>query len=428
MNLKKAKIIFFDFYYSVLKPVIKFFFALLIKIYLHNFYYSVLKPVIKFFFALLIKIYLHNLPRKTLEPQKIKNVLILISPQNGLGDNIMFSYYIEDLINTYDLNICITTSHPQFWSLLEYRNLYIITCKNTKTLFKEIINSKQKFDLAIILSPYVQHLLTLPFINAPYKIGYDPIHLIKRRKKIGLINNFKINSEKKIEFDGTDDFYGYMLKLALEYCGFSVKEKIPKIKKYIHHQNEDLSSGFILVYPYAKDSLRALPTFFWVKVCERLCEEGFEVVLLSTNEALDLTNEILSQVKCSVKSIFTDSIEKTIFILNKAYCCICTDGGFMHIALLSDIPNIIAFFNLVKKEHRIPSTILSKKIKTFQIENDKIRNYLDLFSSTKYKSFFEYKPKIVKEVLKEYENEVENLFKTEYKNFLDEIIEFLKAR
>ena len=397
-----------------------------IKIKFINLFYSFLKPLVKIFFAFLLKVYFKFFPKKRLNHKELRDIIVIIPPQNGLGDNIMFSYYIDNLAKNNKINIYIVSPYDSLWKLLDYKNLHIITCdNNTKSLYRKIINLKQKFDLAIVPSPYIQHVLILPFLNATYKVCYDPIDLIIKAKKFKLIGNFTMPNYKEIWFNPYNDFYGNLLKSALAFCGISVNEKIPKIKN-TNKLSEKLPLNSIIIFVYSKDELKAVPSFFWIKLCNELINMGFTPILLYDKQAREYTKKVAKQIDFEIKLVATDSIEKTISILNQAVGCICPEGGFMHISMLSNVPKIAVFSSVVNIEHRIPISLFSDKtIKAIQVDSEKLREYINLISSG-YKGFFEYKPALVKEYINEYKAEVKNIFEREYKKFIDEILKFLR--
>jgi ADP-heptose:LPS heptosyltransferase len=128
-----------------------------------------------------------------------------------------------------------------------------------------------------------------------------------------------------------------------------------------------------------------------------------------------------------VKGIYTDSIEKTFQILNNAYAVICSDGALLHISFLSKVEKIVAFFTIVEPKHRIPKTVYAnKKIKTIKIESPELKNILSRFSVFNSSSIFEYYPKLVKIYIESYKEELERLVKENEKEYISEILEFLK--
>jgi ADP-heptose:LPS heptosyltransferase len=393
-----------------------------VSVKVNSFFYDVLKPAIKVPLCYTAKLYF-LVKKRNLRINELKNIIILTSPQNGLGDNIMFSYYIHDLLNNRkDLKLYIVSPYNNFWKLLDYENLHIIyTPKSTMGLYKTLRNINNLFDLAILPSPYIQHIYALFLVNANHKVCYDPLDLVLGKSRLDILGTS--NMENCKAYDLYNSFYGELLGNLLKCCGFYVEEKIPKLK-YIS-DDKLYSRKTVVVFAYSKDKLREIPVYFWINLCYNLIQSGYKVLILYDDEAKAYSQKLLNSAK--VSGIYTDSIEKTIKILNSAYAVICPDGGFMHISFLSKVEKIVVLFNVVESKHRIPQIVyVNKKIKTIQIESPKLKNILSTISSS-YKSFFEYKPKLTELYIKEYRREMERIIKENEKEYINEILKFLKC-
>jgi ADP-heptose:LPS heptosyltransferase len=393
-----------------------------VSIKVNSFFYNVFKRAIKVPFCYTAKLYFF-VKKQNLRVDELKNIIIITPPQNGLGDNIMFSYYIHDLLNNRkDLRLYIVSPYDNFWKLLDYENLHIIyTPKSTMGLYKTLRNINNLFDLAILPSPYIQHIYALFLVNANHKVCYDPLDLVLGKSRLDILGTS--NMENCKAYDPYNSFYGELLGNLLKCCRFSVEEKIPKLKYISNYKH--YSQKTVVIFPYSKDKLREIPVSFWINLCYNLTQLGYEVLVLYDDEAKAYSQKLLNSAK--VNGIYTDSIEKTIKILNSAYAVICPDGGFMHISFLSKVEKIVALFNVVEPKHRIPKIVyMNKKIKTIQIESLKLRNILLKISSS-YKSFFEYKPKLKELYFKEYREEIERIIKENEKEYINEILKFLKC-
>jgi len=348
------------------------------------------------------------------ELEKIKSIAIIIPPQNGLGDNIMFSYYIHDLLNSKEkLEVYIVSPYYNFWKALNYENLHIIqTPKSTIGLYKTLKANNKPFDLAVVPSPYVQHLYALFLARAKYKICYDPLDLVFRKSKFSILSNLRVKDCNA--YDPHDSFYGELLGNLLRCCGFSVNEKIPKLKNISDYKLS--SQKTVVLFVYSKDKLREIPSYFWSNLCYSIIQLGYEVLILYDDEAKTYSQNLIASLNNAVKGLYTDSIERTIQILNSAYAVMCPDGGFLHISLLSKVEKIVAFFTVVEPKHRIPKTAyMDKKIKTIKIEVPELKNIISKFGSN-YASIFEYRPKLVEFYIKTYKEEIGRHFKENEKN------------
>jgi len=393
-----------------------------ISLKVNKFFYNVFKPAIKVPFCYTVKLYFF-VKKQNLRIDELENIIILTPPQNGLGDNIMFSYYIHDLLNNRkDLKLYIVSPYNNFWKLLDYENLHIIyTPKSTIGLYKTLRTINNLFDLAILPSPFIQHICALFLIKANYKICYDPLDLVLGKSRLDILCTADLENCKA--YDPYNSFYGEILGNLLKCCEFSVEEKTPKLK-YIGNY-KPYSQKTVVIFAYSKEKLKEIPIYFWINLCYNLIQSGYEVLVLYDDEAKAYSQKLLNSAK--VNGIYTDSIEKTIEILNSAYAVICPDGGFMHISFLSKVEKIVALFNVVKPKHVIPKVVyMNKKIKTIQIESPKLKNILSTISSG-YKAFFEYKPKLKELYIKEYRKEIERIIKENEKEYINEILEFLKC-
>ncbi|MFZ8832479.1 MAG: glycosyltransferase family 9 protein [Thermodesulfobacteriaceae bacterium] len=390
---------------------------------MNSFFYN-FKRAIKIPFCYTAKLYF-VVKNQNLRVDELENIIIITPPQNGLGDNIMFSYYIHDLLNNRkDLRLYIVSPYDNFWKLLDYENLHIIyTPKSTMGLYKTLRNINNLFDLAILPSPYIQHIYALFLVNANYKVCYDPLDLVFRKSRLDILGTS--NMENCKAYDPYNSFYGELLGNLLRCCGFSVNEKIPKLKNISDYKLS--SQKTVVLFVYSKDKLREIPGYFWSNLCYSIIQLGYEVLILYDDEAKTYSQNLIASLNNAVKGLYTDSIERTIQILNSAYAVICPDGGVLHISLLSKVEKIVAFFTVVEPKHRTPKTVYTnKKIKTIQIESPKLKNILSTISSG-YKSFFEYKPKLKELYIKEYRKEIERIIKENEKEYINEILEFLKC-
>jgi ADP-heptose:LPS heptosyltransferase len=312
-----------------------------------------------------------------------------------------------------------------FWKVLNYENLHIIHIpKSTGWLYKTLKANNKSFDLAIVPSSYVQHLYALFLIKAKYKICYDPLDLVFRKSKLRILSN--INVKGCNAYDLHDSFYGELLGNLLKCCGFAVSEKIPKLRNIDDYKLS--SQKTVILFVYSKDKLRGIPDYFWINLCYSIIQLGYEVLILYDDEAKTYSQKLIDSLNDTVKGIYTNSIEKTIQILNNAYAVICTDSGFLHISLLSKVEKIVAFFTVVEPKHRIPKTVYTnKKIKTIKIDTPKLKNILLRLSSFNSSSIFEYYPKLTEFYIKTYKEEIENIIKKNEKKYIKEILEFLKC-
>jgi len=388
------------------------------------FFYRILKPVIKFPLAILLKLYFVR--KRKLELDELNNIIVLIPPQNGLGDNIMFSYYMHDLLNSKEkLEVYIVSPYYNFWKVLNYENLHIIHIpKSTGWLYKILKANKKSFDLAVVPSSYVQHLYALFLIKAKYKICYDPLDLVFRKSKLRILSN--INAKGCNAYDLHDSFYGELLGNLLKCCGFAVSEKIPKLRNIDDYKLSTQKT--VILFVYSKDKLREIPDYFWINLCYSIIQLGYEVLILYDDEAKTYSQKFIDSLNDTVKGVYTNNIEKTIQILNNAYAVICSDSGFLHISLLSKVEKIVAFFTVVEPKHRIPKTVYTnKKIKTIKIDTPKLKNILSRLSSFNSSSIFEYYPKLTEFYIKTYKEEIENIIKKNEREYIKEILEFLKC-
>ena len=391
----------------------------------NKFFYNVFKPGIKVPFCYTAKLYFF-VKKQNLRIDELENIIILTPPQNGLGDNIMFSYYIHDLLNNRkDLKLYIVSPYNNFWKLLDYENLYIIyTPKSTIGLYKTLRTINKLFDLAILPSPYIQHIYALFLVNANHKVCYDPLDLVLGNSKLGILGI--PNMESCNTYDLYNSFYGEILGNLLRCCGFSVNEKIPKLKNISDYKLS--SQKTVVLFVYSKDKLREIPSYFWINLCYSIIQLGYEVLILYDDEAKTHSQNLIASLNNTVKGLYTDSIERTIQILNSAYAVICPDGGFLHISLLSKVEKIVAFFTVVEPKHRIPKTVYTnKKIKTIKIESPELKNILSRFSVFNSSSIFEYYPKLAEFYIETYKKEIERFMKENEKEYISEILEFLKC-
>jgi ADP-heptose:LPS heptosyltransferase len=231
-----------------------------------------------------------SLKKQKPELEKIKSIVIIIPPQNGLGDNIMFSYYIQDIVNNKkELEIYIVSPYYSFWKMLNYKNLHIIqTPKSTVELYKTLKHINKSFDLAVLPSPNIQHIYALFLIKSNYKICYNPLDLTLGKSKLGILGT--PNIENCDAFDAYNSFCGRLLGNLLKCCGFSVEEKIPKLK-YID-DNTPYSQKTVVIFAYSKDKLKKVPFYFWVNLCYNLIGAGYEVLILYDDEAKAYSQKI----------------------------------------------------------------------------------------------------------------------------------------
>jgi len=394
-----------------------------IKIKIISFSYKVLKPAIKVPFGLLLRLYFAK--KLKFEPDKVNSILIL-PPHNGLGDSIMLSYYVHDLLDSKEkLEVYIISPHHNFWKALDYENINTIHPPKSKLELLRILRANNKsFDLVIFSSPFTRYLKILPLIKARYKICYDPLDFAFRRPKLRVLGN--INVKDCNAYDLRDSFYGESLGNLLRCCGFAVKEKIPKLRNIDDYMLP--SQKTVILFAYSRDELRNIPDHFWINLCNNIIQSGYEVLILYDEEAKTYSQKLIASLNNAVKGIYTDSIEKTVQILNSAYAVICPDGVLLHISILSKVKKIVAFFTIVEPKHRIPEIAYkNKKIKTIKIEGHRLKNIISRFSVFDSSSMFEYYSRLRDFYFEAYKEEKDRLIKENEKKYINEILEFLKC-
>jgi len=280
-----------------------------IKIKMISFLYKVLKPAIKVPFGILLRLYFAK--KLKFEPNKVNSILILPA-YNGLGDNIMISYYVHDLLNSREnLEVYIISPHYNFWKALDYENINTIHPPKSKLELLRILRvNNRSFDLAIFSSPFTRYLKILPLIKARYKICYDPLDFAFRRHKLRVLGN--INVKGCSAYDLRDSFYGESLGNLLRCCGFAVKEKIPKLRNIEDYKLS--SQKTVVLFAYSRDELRKIPDHFWINLCYNIIQSGYEVLILYDDEAKTYSQKLIASLNNAVKGIYTDSIEKTVQI------------------------------------------------------------------------------------------------------------------
>jgi ADP-heptose:LPS heptosyltransferase len=386
-----------------------------IKIKMISFLYKVLKPAIKVPFGLLLRLYFAK--KLKFELDKVNRILILPA-YNGLGDNIMISYYVHDLLNSREnLEVYIISPHHNFWKALDYENINTIRPPKSRLELLRILRANNKsFDLVIFSSPFTRYLKILPLIKARYKICYDPLDFAFRRPKLRVLGN--INVKGCSAYDLRDSFYGESLGNLLRCCGFVVKEKIPKLRNIDDYKL--FSQKTVILFAYSRDELRKIPDHFWINLCHNIIQSGYEVLILYDDEAQIYSQKLIASLNNAVKGIYTDSIEKTVQTLNSAYAVICPDGVLLHLSILSKVKKIVAFFTIVEPKHRIPEIAYkTKKIKTIKIEGPRLKNIISRFSVFDSSSMFEYYSRLRDFYFEAYKEEKDRLIKeNEKKNIL----------
>jgi ADP-heptose:LPS heptosyltransferase len=354
------------------------------------------------------------------------NSILILPAYSGLGDNIMISYYVHDLLNSKEkLEVYIISPHYNFWKALDYENINTIhPPKSRLELLKILRANNRSFDLVIFSSPFTRYLKILPLIKARYKICYDPLDFAFRRPKLRVLGN--INVKGCGAYDLRDSFYGESLGNLLRCCGFAVKERIPKLRNIDDYKL--FSQKTVILFAYSRDELRKIPDHFWINLCHNIIQSGYEVLILYDDEAQTYSQKLIASLNNAVKGIYTDSIEKTVQILNSAYAVICPDGALLHISILSKVKKIVVFFTIVEPKHRIPEIAYkTKKIKTIKIEGPRLKNIISRFSVFDSSSMSEYYSRLRDFYFEAYKEEKDRLIKENEEKYINEILEFLKC-
>lgn len=203
----------------------------------------------------------------------------------------------------------------------------------------------------------------------------------------------------------------------LRCCGFAVKEKIPKLRNIGDYKL--FSQKTVILFAYSRDELRKIPDHFWINLCYNIIQSGYEVLILYDDEAKTYSQKLIASLNNAVKGIYTDSIEKTVQILNSAYAVIYPDGVLLHLSILSKVKKIVAFFTIVEPKHRIPEIAYkTKKIKTIKIEGPRLKNIISRFSVFDSSSMFEYYSRLRDFYFEAYKQEKDRLIKENEKNIL----------
>jgi len=392
-------------------------------------YYRLFKPLIKDIFYVVFLILFKVCKRKLDYSAKIKKILLIIPPQNGLGDNIMFSYYIDNLLKEKDIKLYVVTPYYELWQTFDYPNLKIIASKrNTLSLYRVLTKLKETFDLALCPSPYVQHIFSLFFVKAKYKLCYEPIRLTKKfnseKNLLKPLCNFEITNHE-LYFDLSKEFYGLLLGKLFEYIGLNGKAKKPSLKLKAEDTHK-FETKNIFIFPYAKSIYRRIPKEIFFEIADKLKKCGYRIILLYDSEAKNYTYELYNEIKNIAEIRFTNSISETIFLLNNAYAVICSDTGFMHIALLSEVKKIVVFFTVVAFETRIPQFLFQEKqILPIRILNPDLKSIISQISAG-YESFFEVYPgHITQEIIQKYQETIRNFIEVYKEDIVNQIKDFI---
>ncbi|WP_299209562.1 hypothetical protein, partial [Thermocrinis sp.] len=167
---------------------------------------------------------------------------------------------------------------------------------------------------------------------------------------------------------------------------------------------------------------------FWINLCYNIIQSGYEVLILYDDEAQTYSQKLIASLNNAVKGIHTDSIEKTVQILNSAYAVICPDGALLHLSILSKVKKIVVFFTIVEPKHRIPEIAYkTKKIKTIKIEGPRLKNIISRFSVFDSSSMPEYYSRLRDFYFEACKEEKDRLIKENEKKYINEILEFLKC-
>lgn len=107
-------------------------------------------------------------------------------------------------------------------------------------------------------------------------------------------------------------------------------------------------SKTVVIHAAATFENRTLPRQDWINIVDKLKEAGYTIIQVGTGKDHSLPTDD----KC-FNLTYRGSLNDTIWLISKAKCFICSDGGLLHFAGATDTP-IIALFTTNKYETRVP--------------------------------------------------------------------------
>ncbi len=265
---------------------------------------------------------------------------ILIIRLSSLGDILLTTPFIRSLRDTNPKLKINFLLRQKYNDVLE-KNPYIsgiFFYESRKQTVNELINSlrQENFDIVIDLQNNFRSYKIRKSLNIPV------FKFQKRTFDKFLLVNFKINRLKNapqipIRYAGSIDNF------KLDESGLDLlTDKIPSEKL-------DESNNLIGFAPGSRHFSKMWPKEYFIKLGEKLVNNGFKIVLFGGKSDVNICNEISSGLKNSINLCRDDDLLQIAANMEKIKLLVCNDSGMMHVASAVKVPVAAIFGSSVKE-------------------------------------------------------------------------------
>ncbi len=313
-------------------------------LFLYHFFLSVFTPL------------LLTPQKRDIEPEKIRNILIL--GQMGIGNMILFVPVLFAYKNHFEnAKISLLVNNSGAEQVIEGSSLVdeIIKCNIEdlnffqKGLFFFRIR-KNKYDLILSNFNGARHLLAMLvfFSNAPFRIG----HVSNRDWK----NNYDCISNFKIKLGDAQPEIESNIKLA-EAIGAEIV--IDKPYFFLEDNHRKYASNYLQSFNITEKKILigvqigTSPEMSWkqwdmekyAELTSKLMGDfGFTVIAVGSPKEKELIKSTFQQLQ--VKPIITAgdlTLKQTAAVIEKLNLLVCNDSGLMHVAVAVDTPMVAIY-------------------------------------------------------------------------------------
>lgn len=297
--------------------------------------------------------FLAILSAKNYNPNNIKKVAILFMPRLGIGDLIMLSPAIQEIVKIFPQSeINLITWVPE---IIDFKNIKIMNHKEFKI-------SRNDFDLIISPTLTLRHL-PLIFLSK-YWIGYFT--------KPKIQSNFKA---RQYIYDLKGEHYlwrGVRLikaldleigeKMEQEAIGKSIDYPLLKFQRPLYFDENLSGINYLVIAPFAQFDERQWPLDGFAEVIDGLANLNAvnKIAILGGSSARErhFLDVLIGKLKNTSKNLIVDLVGKndlkeTCFIIKNSRLYLGLDTGPAQIAYLSASRSVVIFIT-VNYLNRVP--------------------------------------------------------------------------
>jgi ADP-heptose:LPS heptosyltransferase len=324
-----------------------------------------------------------NVFNRSRQPRRI--VVIQLA---GLGDMLMLTPALATLHSNYpNAKIDFITlhgyvrdafeNHPRLnriTALPAYPGQWIISRFVNRTAAKSLLATMQCYPTLLAKHLFVRYDLGINFALSDFdrSLGNALLYCLNVRSRVGSLgsNDQLLTRVAAVADEPTHRVATYLnflkpLGISAKSANshpyeFSVRQiDLNVVKLALRRESVDISKPLAVIHPGGKLHVnsRRWPAEYFARVCEFLCNEGFQIVLTGDDADRDVCEQIAGTLGINVKSIAGRlTFAESAALLSLCQLCITNDTSILHLAEAVQVPRVISIFGPTNPELLAPQS------------------------------------------------------------------------